>query len=186
MIPGTIYLVFILIPERSLHIRPIHPSYSPYRPVPYCCMFIPRLVLGEALSLPRQHAATATTAINSRCTSIVQVQTNCIWSLSRQVEVWFCRFRFVIWFLAPKQPPVKACHRSFFLGYYYYTAVICVSGLGVVRWHHTAAHAASAAACCISYVAAWCSVRRISQTTKYGPRSVSVLTSAAGSCEFHR
>ena len=38
----------------------------------------------------------------------------------------------LVYFVSRSQPPAKACHRSFFTST---TAVICVSGLGVVRWH---------------------------------------------------
>ena len=96
-----------------------------------------------------------------------------------------------VYFFSRSQPPVKACHRSFFL-YYTTTAVICLSSLGVVRWHHMTRrrillHARRLlAACCISHIrrcllqcAAYFSKVNIFQDT-------AVRTSAASSCDFHR
>ena len=70
-------------------------------------------------------AATITAVVATRCRSDSSYLAICISLLSRQVAVWLCPFRFNNLYLAPKQLPAKACHRSFFLGYYYYCCDLC-------------------------------------------------------------
>ena len=80
-------LVFILTPQRSLQICPMHPSYSPYRPVSSCCSFHVRF--WGMRSRCRNNSSSSNTLQQRQqpliAAVLVQVPTNGICSLSRQV-----------------------------------------------------------------------------------------------------
>ena len=85
-------------------------------------------------------AATGT-AVATRCISDNSCYTRCTRTISSRLYMGVVETGRdvtpprLVYFGSRSQPPVKACHPSFFLPTIT-AAVICVSGLGGFRWHH--------------------------------------------------
>ena len=124
-------MVFILNNQRSLQIRPIHPSYSLY------CFFFCLLRLVHSTfafgGSARCHNSSSSNTLQKRqqlAAVLLQVPTNRICFLSRQVEVWLCRFWYSL-FLARNRPSKLAIAASSPTATTTINTVICVSDLGL-------------------------------------------------------